>query len=200
MNRILNKIKEKGIKNSFKILLSHIYKKSNIYSGIIGDISQRDKFIKIVEIDISFLMEEERCLEEIGGRKYSIFIERLNNEKNFGFILEKENTILGYFWILVGRIEENSTGYTKEIYDDEIYLYDFFIMENQRGKGVTNEIFYFIRNFCKINGVEKSYCIIDSLNVISQNMFTKFNFKKIGYFITLKFRNRSKIILSRFKR
>lgn len=200
MTNLVKKFKEKGIKNSFELLLSRIYKKSNIFAGRIENFSKNYESVKITEINKNLLITEKKYLNEIGRRKYDIFIERLNNYNNLGFILEEENTILGYFWILKGNIEENSTGYTKEIDDDEIYLYDFFILKDYRGKGLTNEIFYFISVYCKENGIKKSYCIIDNLNIISQSMFYKINFDKIGYFITLKFRNRKKIIIKKFKR
>lgn len=200
MKSLINKIREKGIKNSFKLLLSRVYKKSNIFSGKIENFPKINESIIITEINRNFLLKDKRYLKEIGRRKYDIFIERLKDDKNLGWILEEENSILGYFWIRIGDIEENSTGYTKKIDDDEIYLFDFFIMEEYRGKGLTKEIFYFISVYWKDNGIKKAYCIIDNLNIISQNIFYKINFNKIGYFITLKFKNKKKIIIKKFKR
>ncbi|HHX70048.1 MAG: hypothetical protein WAO56_09965 [Miniphocaeibacter sp.] len=78
-------------------------------------------------------------------------------------------------------------------------MFDVLIFSEYRAKGITNLIFSYLKNFMKDNKKLNCYTIVDNTNFKSKNMVIKNGFLKIGYFITIKFKDKRKIIVDTWR-
>ena len=143
----LKKIREIGLMKSIEILLSKYYKKSIIYKSkfINNNNFIEDFYINVINENILVNLREDDK-EKISYRKYNIFLNRVKNKKIKGYFIKEtfNDNIVGYFWCYYGYIEEDSTGYSRIIDNNSIYLFDIYIFEEYRGQGITNNIFNFL--------------------------------------------------------
>lgn len=81
-----------------------------------------------------------------------------DNNRNI-FVYEEDNKVLGYvFWI----IYTNTNPSLQSI--KTLYIDDFCVLENERGKGIGKKLYEYIKEFAKVND-----CYNITLNVWNNN-------------------------------
>ncbi|WP_100065074.1 GNAT family N-acetyltransferase [Miniphocaeibacter massiliensis] len=185
MNKILKKIKDKGIKGVFISLSSRFYSKNYLMKLNIEKLQIKKTIYKIKKINREIIEELKESTEEFTHTKYKQFYEKIDSLNNIGYVIYYEDEIAGYSWTMTEEIKEGLTGYESKLSHDELYIYDVYIFEKYRKFGLgTNLIDSILQN--SLGKYKIIYVIVDNINFKSKGMFYKIGFENYGKIFILK--------------
>ena len=104
-------------------------------------------------------------MEIIDNWSSTIFFEEIKNPFSYNFVLAWQDLIIGYlnFWIVPDGIELNNIA----------------IHRNYRGKGFGKLLLQFLIECAGVFKVERIFLEVKEDNIIAQNLYRKFGFKKV---------------------
>ncbi|WLF68993.1 GNAT family N-acetyltransferase [Clostridium septicum] len=167
-NRIINKFII--IENKYKLVLNE-YTNKKYRDDLLFDYLTLDDLKQIKEIHNN----------EINDIKYEILKDRINDDKVKLFkITDKNNIILGYCSLSYRDIKENTINYCISMEDEGAYLFDDYVFNRYRGKGIHGFSIYKRVEYAIKDKKKYAVALVYSWNKNSSNNFKKIGFKEYG--------------------
>ena len=91
-----------------------------------------------------------------------------------------QGTIIGYVWIMRGRMERSSSQYI-DLPDHRVYLYNGFVLEEFRGKRVLNSMDSFLIHRFKKEHKRTLITVVARDNISSIKARERMGFKRVGH-------------------
>lgn len=124
-----------------------------------------DEKIKIEKLDLSDVenvFEIEKTFFDV-TEKNSI-LGALKSDTLYCFVLKNENEVIGFLEC--------------SIVLDEAELYEIAIKSQFQGKGFSNYLMQFFKDFCKEKNVKTIYLEVNTINSKAISLYKKFDFKE----------------------
>ena len=142
------------------------------------------KYINIVLSDKDKIKEMSSLASKIVKEHYDPILGSTQND----YMIDKFQSVTaitkqleqGYQYYIVSDNDENEVGFIGYYpRDNEMYLSKFYLLRNQRGKGISREMLDFIITNTKEAGLASIVLNVNKYNVIAIRAYEKIGFVKI---------------------
>lgn len=184
---ILQKVKEKGLKKSFRIAFQHLkprikpgYQKLYIFEIILKEKYPDIKLKEGMKIEIVKDVNELSEFSKRRGDWYNEYAKDLLDKGNLCFVMKVDGKIASCVWTSFKNVKFNDVQYDLKVTDNIAPLIDGYTLEEYRGMGIYRIIWNYCVNYLiDMQKFDRIYGGVLNCNKRSLKVHDKLNLNKV---------------------